>query len=59
VIVENVFAIPGMGSLLVSSVSNRDYPVVQALVVIFAGTVVVSSLVTDMLYLVVDPRIRL
>jgi ABC-type dipeptide/oligopeptide/nickel transport system permease component len=59
VIVENVFAIPGMGSLLVSAVSNRDYPVVQALVVIFAGTVVVSSLVTDMLYLVVDPRIRL
>lgn len=59
VIVENVFSIPGLGSLLVSAVSARDYPTVQALVVIFATVVVLSSLVTDLLYLVIDPRIRL
>jgi peptide/nickel transport system permease protein len=58
-IVENVFSIPGLGSLLVTSVSNRDYPVIQALVVVFAGAVVLSSIVTDLLYSVVDPRIRL
>jgi peptide/nickel transport system permease protein len=58
-IVENVFSIPGLGSLLVTSVMNRDYPVVQALVIVFAGAVVLSSLMTDLLYVVVDPRIRL
>jgi peptide/nickel transport system permease protein len=59
VIVENVFAIPGLGSLLVTSVSSRDYPMIQALVVLFAAAVVISNLVTDLLYVVVDPRIRL
>jgi peptide/nickel transport system permease protein len=59
VVVENVFAIPGLGTLLVNSVSIRDYPVIQALVVIFAAAVVLSSLVTDLLYLLIDPRIRL
>jgi peptide/nickel transport system permease protein len=58
VIVENVFAIPGLGSLLVSSVTTRDYPVVQALMLVFAAMVLVASLVTDLLYFVVDPRIR-
>lgn len=59
VIVENVFAIPGLGVLLVSSVSVRDYPVIQALVVVFGAAVVISNLLTDLLYMVVDPRIRL
>jgi peptide/nickel transport system permease protein len=59
VIVENVFSIPGLGTLLVSSVSVRDYPVIQALVVVFAAAVVLSNLLTDLLYVVVDPRIRL
>jgi len=59
VVVENVFSIPGLGSLLVNSVGYRDYPVIQALVLVFAGCVVLVSLVTDLLYLRVDPRIRL
>jgi peptide/nickel transport system permease protein len=58
VIIENVFSIPGLGSLLVTSVSSRDYPVIQALVLIFASCVVIASLVTDLLYLALDPRIR-
>jgi peptide/nickel transport system permease protein len=59
VIVENVFAIPGLGTLLVTSVDQRDYPVIQALVILFAAAVVISNLITDLLYVVVDPRIRL
>ncbi len=59
VVVENVFSLPGLGSLLVSSVGYRDYPVIQALVLIFGTCVVLVSLVTDLLYLRVDPRVRL
>lgn len=59
VVVENVFSIPGLGSLLVSSVSSRDYPVIQGLILVFATIVVLSSLVTDLMYMVLDPRIRL
>ncbi len=47
VIVENVFSIPGLGSLLVNSVSSRDFPVVQALTLFFAVFVLVVNLVTD------------
>ncbi len=50
---------PGLGTLLVAAVTTRDYPVIQGLVLVFAAVVVVCSLVTDLVYLVVDPRIRL
>jgi peptide/nickel transport system permease protein len=59
VVVENVFSIPGLGSLLVSSVTARDFPVVQALTLIFGLAVVLVSLVTDILYAAIDPRVRL
>jgi peptide/nickel transport system permease protein len=59
VIVENVFSIPGLGALLVASFNARDYPVIQAIVLVFASVVVLASLATDVLYLVIDPRIRL
>ena len=59
VVVENVFQIPGLGSLLVQSVLNRDYPVVQALVVIFGVAVIVINLLADLTYAIVDPRVRL
>jgi peptide/nickel transport system permease protein len=59
VVVENVFAIPGLGSLLVSSVDSRDFPVVQALTLLFGVVVVLSSLVTDVIYAILDPRVRL
>ena len=58
VLVESVFAWPGMGSLIVESVATRDYPVVLAGTVLFAGMVVVGNLLADLLYGVVDPRIR-
>ena len=58
VIVESIFALPGIGSLLVSSVYNRDVTVVQGVVVIVAVVVVVVNLLTDLLYAVLDPRVR-
>ena len=59
VIVENVFAWPGLGTLLVSAVSNRDYAIVQAGTLVAATIVVVLNLTVDLLYAQLDPRIRL
>jgi peptide/nickel transport system permease protein len=59
VVAENVFAIPGLGSLLVTAVSARDFTTVQAIALLFGVVVVVANLLTDLLYLALDPRIRL
>jgi peptide/nickel transport system permease protein len=59
VILERIFSIPGMASYLLSSIQQRDYPVVQAVVLISATVVVVSNLLVDMTYALIDPRIRL
>jgi len=58
VIIEQIFALPGMGRLLFSSISSRDYPVVQATVLVVAALFVVVNLVVDLLYRVLDPRTR-
>ncbi len=59
VVVENVFAIPGLGSLLVSSVNARDFPIIQALTLLFGVAVVLVGLVADVVYAALDPRVRL
>jgi peptide/nickel transport system permease protein len=59
VIVENVFAWPGLGSLVVDAVSQRDYAVVQAATFLIAGIVTLFNFVADLLYSQLDPRIRL
>lgn len=59
VIVENVFAWPGLGSLVVDAVANRDYAVVQAATLLIAVVVMVLNLVADLVYPLLDPRIRL
>lgn len=59
VIVESLFNIPGLGSLMVLGVENRDYPVVQALVLYSAIIVIVTNLFTDLLYSYVDPRVKI
>lgn len=59
VFIENVFSIPGMGSLMVNSVNNFDIPVIQACVLLTSIVISLAYFVTDMLYLAVDPRITL
>ncbi len=59
VVVEQVFGIPGLGRLLVASISTRDYPVVQTVVVILAFWVVLAGTVADLLNQRIDPRLRL
>jgi peptide/nickel transport system permease protein len=58
VLVETVFALPGLGSLLVESIITRDLPVVQGITLLVGLLFVVVNLVTDLLYSVLDPRIR-
>jgi peptide/nickel transport system permease protein len=57
VIIENVFSLPGLGSLLAASISNRDISVVQGIVLFFGVFVVVINLFTDVLYSLMDPRV--
>lgn len=59
VIVENLFNISGLGSLMVLAVENRDYPVVQALVLYSAVVVISINLITDLLYSYIDPRVKI
>jgi peptide/nickel transport system permease protein len=58
VVVESIFSWPGIGRLLVVSVTNRDLPVVQCILLIIAAAMVVSNLVVDLLYGWLDPRLR-
>jgi len=55
---EIVFNIPGAGRLLIDSVLRRDYPVIQGAVLYIAVAFVVINLIVDMLYVVIDPRIK-
>lgn len=57
-IIEQVFTIPGMGSLLITSISNRDYPVVLGIIMLIAVLVIVINFIVDILYGKIDPRIR-
>ena len=59
VVIEAVFAWPGMGSLLLGSVESRDYPVVQGTLLLFLIAFIVVNLATDIAYGLIDPRIRL
>jgi peptide/nickel transport system permease protein len=58
VVTETVYAIPGLGSLTVDAVLNRDFPVIQGLVLLFSVSYVLINLVVDVSYLFLDPRIR-
>jgi peptide/nickel transport system permease protein len=58
VVVENVFAIKGLGRVLIQGILNRDYPVVQGAILVVSAIFVLSNLLVDLLYTVIDPRIR-
>lgn len=59
IIIEQVFTVPGIGRLLLASISNGDYPVVQAIILILAAWIVLVNFAADLLYRLADPRIRL
>jgi peptide/nickel transport system permease protein len=58
VIIEQVFALPGIGGLMINSIFNRDFPVVQGVALVFAVLVVLVNLMVDMTYARLDPRVR-
>jgi peptide/nickel transport system permease protein len=58
VVVETVFNLPGMGQLVVNSIARRDFPVIQGVVMVIAVCYLLAALLVDVLYLVIDPRVR-
>ncbi len=58
-VVEKIFAVPGIGGAFVSSISDRDYPMIMGTTIVLAVLIVVMNLISDILYKVVDPRINL
>ena len=58
-VVERIFAVPGIGRAFVNSITNRDYPMVMGTTIVLAVLIVVMNLVSDILYKIVDPRINL
>lgn len=58
VITETVFNIPGLGRLTVDAITNRDYPIIQGVIVVFSGAYVLVNLLVDVVYTLIDPRIR-
>ncbi len=58
-VVEQIFAVPGIGRAFVSSITNRDYPMIMGTTIVLACLIVIMNLVSDILYKVVDPRINL
>ncbi len=58
VVTESVFALPGLGRLTVDAIIRRDYPVIQGVILVVSGVYVLINLVVDLLYVVLDPRIR-
>src|SRR5262249_39147218 len=58
VLVETAFSLPGIGQLLINAVQRKDVPVVQGVAITIAMAIILINLLTDLLYLIVDPRIR-
>ena len=58
VVIEQVFSLPGLGRLVFQAIANRDLLVVRNVVMLLAATVVVLNFVVDVLYVVIDPRLR-
>ena len=58
VVIETVFALPGLGRLVADAILRRDYPVIQSLTLIFGITYVLVNLIVDLVYTIFDPRVR-
>jgi len=58
IVIENVFYLPGLGRLVFQAIANRDLPLVQALVTLFAVIVVTVNFLVDVIYVMIDPRLK-
>lgn len=58
-VVEFIFSVPGMGKFFITAVTNRDYPLIMGVTLIYALLIIVANLVVDILYTVIDPRVKL
>ena len=58
IVIESVFAWPGVGRLMIAAVANRDLAVVQCILLLVAGTMVTSNFLVDLAYGLIDPRVR-
>ena len=56
--IEQVYALPGIGQLMINSINDRDFPVVQAVTLVFSVMVVLVYLLTDVVHALLDPRVR-
>lgn len=59
IVIENMFALPGIGRLLLQAVNQRDYPVIQGIILFIVILIIVLNLLIDLIYTIVDPRINL
>ncbi|MCJ8343775.1 MAG: ABC transporter permease subunit [Cetobacterium sp.] len=58
IVIENVFALPGLGTLLIEAINRKDYPLVQGIVLYISIAVIFINFIVDIAYSIVDPRIR-
>ena len=58
VLVENVFSLPGLGSLLINAINTSDYPIVQSVMLLLVAVFLILNLIVDIIYAIIDPRIR-
>jgi len=58
IVIEQVFSIPGIGRLLITAITSRDYPLIQALIIYIAFIIVAANTVSDIIIMIIDPRIR-
>ena len=56
-VVESIFTIPGLGTMFVQSINNRDYPYIMAVTIFLALLMIIANLITDIIYKLIDPRI--
>ncbi len=56
-VIEFIFSIPGMGSFFITAVTNRDYPLIMGVTLVYAVLIVLANIVVDMIYVWLDPRV--
>ena len=59
VLLEVYFGIPGMGKELLTAINSKDFPIVETFTAVFAGAYIISNILTDVCYAIVDPRVRM